>query len=214
MHVFSFAFPLFVVLAFLRCGLAGRPHRRSLNGDGELVERQVPSASGNTAGTSGGIIQLPTQPQNVTSTAGSTNGAGNGSNTAAPGYISQPGDVEEVQVDCRNLTTGRANRCWAELDLSNWVQQWVSTNQCYESEGFSSCFLRSNGFPGLDCSQIAPGACTAPQYSVTVNLFANPEIFYVAYNIYGKLTRDFRRIEADSLPSDQPIFLFVVGSGR
>ncbi|KAL2038857.1 hypothetical protein N7G274_008379 [Stereocaulon virgatum] len=45
-----------------------------------------------------------------------------------------------------------------------------------------SCFLRLEGFPGLDCTGIKISACTAPQ---CVNLLHEPAVFYVAYNIYG-----------------------------
>ena len=56
-------------------------------------------------------------------------------------------------------------------------------NKCYQIETFSTCFLRFNGFWGLDCSQIAPNACVPSQ---DPDLITKPGVFYVAYNIYGK----------------------------
>ena len=147
-----------------------------------LIERQAGDSAGPSPGNQAGLITLPTQTQNTTSTAGSTGGTGNGTTANSPGYISQPGYVYDDQVDCMNLTTGRANKCWDELQLTQWVVNWTKKNQCYETEGFSTCFLRHNGFWGLDCSQIAPNACVPPQ---DPNLISKPEVFYVAYNIYG-----------------------------
>ena len=150
--------------------------------NGGLIERQAGDAAGNSMGNAAGVISQRPQTQNTTSTEGSTGGTGNGTTANSPGFISQPGDVWNDEVDCRNLTTGRANKCWEELKLTQWVMNWVNENKCYESEGFSTCFLRLNGFWGIDCSQIAPNACVPPQ---DPNLIRKPEVFYVAYNIYG-----------------------------
>lgn len=150
--------------------------------NGDLVERQSGDNAGNSVGNAAGISDQPSQTQNTTSTEGSTGGAGNGTTVNSPGYISQPGDVSGSQVDCKNLTTGRANKCWDELHLTQWVINWANNNKCYESEGFSTCFLRLNGFWGIDCSQIALNACVPPQ---NPNLATEPEVFYVAYNVYG-----------------------------
>ena len=150
--------------------------------DGNLVERQSGDGAGSSTGNAAGIENQPTQTQNTTSTEGSTGGTGNGTTANSPGFISQPGNVYDDQVVCTNLSTGRANRCWDELNLSDWVRNWTTDNKCYQGEGFSTCFLRLNGFWALDCSQIAPDACVAPQ---DPNLAHKPEVFYVAYNIYG-----------------------------
>ena len=149
----------------------------------DLIERQSDDAAGSEDGSAAGIEGQPSQTQNTTSTAGSTGGAENGTTANAPGFITLPGYVYDDQVDCRNLKTGRANKCWDELQLTQWVMNWTNENKCYQTEPFSTCFLRLNGFWGLDCSQIAPNACVAPQ---DPNLVTEPEIFYVAYNIYGK----------------------------
>ena len=165
-----------------------------LEATGELVERQASDGAGSvSSGSTGAVDPGPVQTQNLTSTVGSTQGIGNGTTTTSPGYIVLPGNVEEEQVICTNITTGRANRCWDELGLTQWVQNWAADNlpKCYEYEGFSSCFLRLNGFPSLDCSQISPGACDAPQSSLTINLLTNPEIYYIVYNIYGMLASRF-----------------------
>lgn len=151
-------------------------------GKENLIERQSGDDAGSSPGDAAGIGTQPSQTQNTTSTTGSTGGTGNGTIANSPGFISQPGYVYDDQVDCRNLTTGRANKCWGELQLSEWVTNWTKRNTCYQTEGFSTCFLRHNGFWGLDCSQIAPNACVPPQ---DPNLITKPEVFYVAYNIYG-----------------------------
>lgn len=151
-------------------------------GKENLIERQSGDNTGSAPGNAAGIGTQPSQTQNTTSTTGSTGGTGNGTIANSPGFISQPGYVYDDQVDCRNLTTGRANKCWGELQLTEWVTNWTKRNTCYQTEGFSTCFLRHNGFWGLDCSQIAPNACVPPQ---DPNLITKPEVFYVAYNIYG-----------------------------
>ena len=130
---------------------------------GNLVERQSGDDAVNSLGDAAGVGSQPSQTQNTTSTEGSTGGTGNGTTANSPGFISQPGDVDDSQVVCTNLSTGRANKCWAELELTQWVIDWANNNKCYQYEGFSSCFLRLNGFWGIDCSQIAPNACVPPQ---------------------------------------------------
>ncbi len=119
------------------------------------------------------------QTQNATSTAGKGNGT-----DPDPGVITNPG-VTPISnaVNCSDPTTGRDNKCWQELNLTKWVEDWVNTNACYQGEAFASCFLRKEGFPGLDCTGIKIDACTSPQGD---NVLTKPEVFYVAYNIYGK----------------------------
>lgn len=119
------------------------------------------------------------QTQNATSTAGKGNGT-----DPDPGVITNPGVTPiSEEVNCTDPTTGRDNKCWEELKLTQWVEDWVDTNPCYEGEAFASCFLRKEGFPGLDCTGIKIDACTAPQGD---NVLTKPEVFYVAYNIYGR----------------------------
>ncbi|CAO1600410.1 hypothetical protein XANCAGTX0491_004100 [Xanthoria calcicola] len=98
----------------------------------------------------------------------------------------QPGVVPNMQitnedVDCLNLTTGRDNKCWDELQLTTWVHDWIEGHTCYESEGFSSCFLRQVGWPELDCTGIKIPSCTPPP----VKPNQDARVWYVAYNIYA-----------------------------
>ncbi|KAI4106750.1 MAG: hypothetical protein LQ339_002942 [Xanthoria mediterranea] len=98
----------------------------------------------------------------------------------------EPGVVPNMQitneeVDCLNLTTGRDNKCWDELQLTTWVHNWIEGHTCYESEGFSSCFLRQVGWPELDCTGIKIPSCTPPP----VKPNQDAHVWYVAYNIYG-----------------------------
>ena len=176
------SFYIFAALAFCAIVTAGPLLSNPGVEDVNLIERQSGDDSGNSVGNAAGISSQPTQTQNTTSTEGSTGGTGNGTTANSPGFISQPGNVYDDQIVCTNLSTGRANRCWEELQLSQWVINWTNDNKCYETEGFSTCFLRLNGFWGIDCSQIAPDACVPPQ---DPNLASKPEVFYVAYNIYG-----------------------------
>lgn len=119
------------------------------------------------------------QTQNVTSTAGEGNGT-----DPDPGVITNAAATPiSDEVNCTDMTTGRDNKCWGELKLTQWVQDWVDTNACYTGEAFASCFLRKEGFPGLDCTGIRIDTCTSPQGD---NVLQEPEVFYVAYNIYGK----------------------------
>lgn len=101
-----------------------------------------------------------------------------------PGFMTNGATaIASDGIDCHNVTTGRDNRCWADLDLSQWTARWVENNSCHTDEPFASCFLRLEGFPGLDCTGIKISACTAPQSD---NVLHEPEVFYVAYNIYGE----------------------------
>ena len=126
------------------------------------------------------VVSAPgQQTQNATSTAGKGNGT-----DPDPGVITNPGATPiSEEVNCSDPTTGRDNKCWEQLKLTEWVENWVDNNRCYQGEAFASCFLRKEGFPGLDCTGIKIDACTAPQGD---NVLKEPEVFYVAYNIYGK----------------------------
>lgn len=126
-----------------------------------------------------GIFTPGQQTQNVTSTAG----VGNGTDPD-PGVITNVAATPiSDEVNCTDVSTGRDNKCWGELRLTQWVQDWVEINACYTGEAFASCFLRKEGFPGLDCTGIRIDTCTSPQGD---NVLKEPEVFYVAYNIYGK----------------------------
>ena len=63
------------------------------------------------------------------------------------------------------------------------MQAWVADNTYHTNEAFVSCFLRLEGFLGLDCTGIKIDAYTSPQGG---NVVGEPEVFYVAYNIHGK----------------------------
>ena len=129
------------------------------------------------------VNQIPgEQPQNITDTTGS-----NGTHTD-PGVIINSNTTLPV-TDCRNLYTGRDNKCWAELELTDWTKNWIAAHPCYPDESFARCFLRKEGFFGLDCTGLKLAACTAPQAS---DLASRPEAFYVAYNIYGTGAPSFR----------------------
>ena len=171
--LFSFAFSVPVAVL-----LPGRPAGRSASGYSSLEYKRQPA----TIQDQGNLNSVPLpvqQTQNTTSTAG----AGDGTNPDA-GFITNPISAATPivqEVDCRNPSTGRANKCWEELKLTQWVEDWVNDNSCYPNEPFASCFLRKEGFPGLDCTGIRPSACTAPQGD---NVLTKPEVFNVAYNIY------------------------------
>ena len=124
------------------------------------------------------LVTLGQQTQSITSTSGAVN-----STDPSPGVITNSSlVVSSVGINCDNITTGRDNKCWAQLNLTQWVQEWLEDNTCHLNEPFASCFLRLEGFPGLDCTGIKISACTAPQGD---NMLKKPQVFYVAYNIYG-----------------------------
>ena len=131
------------------------------------------------------------QVQNMTSTMGVN------STDPPPGFIPNSPDTYE-QINCTNLRSGRDNKCWDELDLTNWVNKWIASNQCRQNEPLASCFLRKEGFYGLDCTGVKLAACTAPQSD---SLDVKPEVFYVAYNIYGtrySISRDLEEPRVDN----------------
>ncbi|KAL8895255.1 MAG: hypothetical protein Q9207_008243 [Kuettlingeria erythrocarpa] len=84
-------------------------------------------------------------------------------------------------VNCSDLSTGRDNKCWEELQLTTWVQNWIVGNTCYENEPFASCFLRKVGYPELDCTGIKQATCTPPPIKEGMD----SRVFYVAYNFYA-----------------------------
>ena len=109
MRITQISYHISAALAFYTIVIAGIVQLDPDLEDGDLVERQSGDGAGASVGNAAGIVSQPSQTQNTTSTEGSTGGTGNGSTANSPGFISQPGIVYDDQVDCRNLTTGRAN---------------------------------------------------------------------------------------------------------
>jgi len=105
--------------------------------------------------------------------------------TAQPGFIPNMSGTR-IEVNCSDLSTGRDNKCWDELQLNYWVANWIWKNTCYENEGFSSCFLRKVGYPELDCTGIKLATCTPPP----VIPGQDTRVFYVAYSLYGTYYTD------------------------
>ena len=124
-----------------------------------------------------------------------TSGAGNGTDSSPGDFTNSSPAVLSDGIDCDNITTGRDNKCWAQLNLTQWVQEWLEDNTCHPNEPFASCFLRLEGFPGLDCTGIKISACTPPQGD---NMLKKPQVFYVAYNIYGNICISISRVLATS----------------
>ncbi|KAL8964633.1 MAG: hypothetical protein Q9183_004320 [Haloplaca sp. 2 TL-2023] len=100
--------------------------------------------------------------------------------TPEPGFIPAL-SITRQEVDCSDLSTGRDNKCWDELQLTTWVESWIAENTCYQDEAFASCFLRQVGYPELDCTGIKLVTCTPP----TSEDRMDTRVFYVAFNIYA-----------------------------
>lgn len=104
--------------------------------------------------------------------------------TADPDKLSSdPATSGDPGVNCSDLYTGRDNKCWKELNLTLWVQAWIELNPCKPGEGFAACFMRKEGNFGADCTGIKIGSCVPPTGSFYID---KPEVFYVAYNIFGE----------------------------
>ena len=140
----------------------------------------------NNVVAAGGIAPAQTQTQNVTAVP-KVNSTENTTTGLTPGLIGNLRNPNEDKVNCSDPVTGRANDCWSQLGLSKYVNDWVATHECYQGEGFATCYLRQNGFTTLDCSGIAINACVPPQ---DPSLVLDPQKFYVAYNIYCKLPQN------------------------
>ena len=169
-------------------------------------------ASGSSGGNAGGLT--PTNPHQTngltnTTTPENSGPAGNNTNNTVPGHFTNPGNPNGEYVNCSDITTGLDNKCWTELNLSQYVQQWSNNAICLPGEGFSSCFLRQNGFPSLDCSVISTSGCPAPESDLVDQ---DPRKFYVVYNIYGKILRfDIKNPAEPSLQQSTP---FSTRGGR
>ena len=100
--------------------------------------------------------------------------------------LRNPGD----KVDCSDIRAGRNNECWAQLDLTAYVKDWIVAHECKQGEAFATCYLRQNGFGSVDCTGLNPGSCPPPVTS------GNSDVknLYVAYNIYGKTPFIFRSV--------------------
>ena len=86
-----------------------------------------------------------------------------------------------LSANCSDPFTGRANKCVAELKISQYIAGWLATHECYRGEAFSTCFLRQNDLSALDCESITSSSCTPPEAGPLVD----PQVYYTSYNIYG-----------------------------
>lgn len=104
-----------------------------------------------------------------------------------------PGTDTATNVTAPNCTdlsrsTGATHpSCWDTLGMNQYMQKWNYTAQaCKKREIWSTCFLRlTYQKTGYDCSRLGSLNCTAPQLGGPIT---DPQIFYGAYNIYGKQT--------------------------
>ena len=118
-------------------------------------------------------------------TANNSGAAGNNTDGQAPGVIGVAGNPNSRYVDCMDTSTGFSEKCWNELNLTDYVNDWLRHATCFASEGFASCFLRQNKLQTIHCIQISTTACSPPQ---SPSLIDDPKALYVAYNIWGKQT--------------------------
>lgn len=102
------------------------------------------------------------------------------------GPLANDSSLPRSRTNCSDVTSARSKACWAELNLTGCVQEWINNTVCSPSEGFASCFLRQNGFPAYHCSSICTGACPALQRN-SDNFDARA--FYVAINVQGQFIR-------------------------
>lgn len=166
----------------LRLGRRNEFSKRQTNTPGVS---QVPGTSTQNPGDAAGVnANNPMQNTNLTGVQNQTNVTLT-TNGTIPSYVGNPENPNADQVNCSDLVTGRANDCWVKLNLTQYVKDWIKTHQCYSGEGFSTCYLRQSGFPGLDCSRISVSSCVAPQSD---SIVLDPPKFYIAYNIYGALS--------------------------
>ncbi|KAL8835224.1 MAG: hypothetical protein Q9170_003420 [Blastenia crenularia] len=135
----------------------------------------IPRMDGATSAVMAADIPTASQQnQDITST------DGNSGTQPEPGVIPNLSITRE-EVNCTDLSTGRDNKCWQELQLTSWLENWIVGNTCYESESLASCFLRKAGYPELDCTGIKLSTCTPPPLKPDMD----PKVFYVAFNFYA-----------------------------
>ena len=210
-HLSILAFGCLTVQGVAEAGFVALPRQLtdfSLKDSTSLRRRQP--ATVQEQGDINAVSTPGQQTQNTTSTAGEGNGT-----DPDPGVITNSVATPiSDEVNCTDVTTGRDNKCWGQLKLTEWVEDWVDTNTCYTDEAFASCFLRKEGFPGLDCTGIKIDTCTSPQGDTVLT---EPAVFYVAYNIYGRQLHPFHLSSmgfTDRYTSCQSIFPFMVDCRR
>ncbi|KAL8867078.1 MAG: hypothetical protein Q9174_005894, partial [Haloplaca sp. 1 TL-2023] len=151
--------------------------QRILDRDNDRVRTDGVLAVTNVKARSAALMDIPTgtqQSDHMYSESG-TNGT-----TPQPGFIPAL-SITRQEVNCSDLSTGRDNKCWDELQLTTWVETWIMEHTCYQDEAFASCFLRQVGYPELDCTGIKLVTCTPP----TSEHGMDTKVFYVAFNIYA-----------------------------
>ena len=92
----------------------------------------------------------------------------------------------EARTDCDVLTTPPDPSCWTVLNMTGYLNNWVTTDgkACLiQTKDFSGCYL-SIVTPGTfpDCSIINPQSC---DYNIGRGA-TTPQQVHVLYNIYGR----------------------------
>ena len=151
---------------------------------GSLWKRQTTAASSSPGDVSVANGQGAANNLTGSVTTNSSGAAGNNTSGTVPGLIGNEGNPNSRFINCSDLSTGRANKCWEELNLTQYVRDWLKNSVCAAGEGFASCYLRQNKLYAHDCSHISVSSCPAPESDA---LSEDPRAFYVAYNIYCEL---------------------------
>ena len=163
-----------ILHAFAAAGLLALPRQPTdISLKDSSPQRKREPATTQEQGSINSVSTPGQQTQNATSTAGDGN-----SEDPNPGVITNPAATPvSAEVNCTDVTTGRDNKCWAELNLTRWVEDWIDTNACYTGEAFASCFLRKEGFPGLDCTGIKVNYFFRFEYSLFQHISGAGDIF-------------------------------------
>ncbi|KAL8731476.1 MAG: hypothetical protein Q9181_004300 [Wetmoreana brouardii] len=132
-------------------------------------------------------------PQNLSATTHSSTAPGVSSLTAMDPdrnktYLDPGAAADQVQ-HCQNFAAHQYQVCWAVLNVTGYIQDWVSFNQgkCNDEDmGFADCFLYLEVGAGANCTAFTGRSqCPSPDSKKFVNRINGAHAYYVAFNIWN-----------------------------
>ncbi|KAL8705638.1 MAG: hypothetical protein Q9201_001275 [Fulgogasparrea decipioides] len=132
-------------------------------------------------------------PENSSATTDSSTAPGASSLTATDPernktYLDPAAAADQLQ-HCRNFAAHQYQLCWAVLNVTGYIQDWVSFNQrkCADEDmGFADCFLYLEVGAGANCTSFTGRSqCPSPDSKTFVNRINGAHAYYVAFNIWN-----------------------------
>lgn len=110
-------------------------------------------------------------------------------NPAKGGTYLESSATQDQQSHCLDVAAHQYQACWEILNVTGYLQDWVSFNQdvCDEKDmGFADCFLYLEVGDGTNCTSFTGRSqCPSPSTRTFASRTNGQQAYYVAFNIWN-----------------------------